>query len=528
MPRYRAAAQDLLVRRLALAAADQEQTELPADLEQRWQEARSAALRAELIESLKLPATVEISNAELRTAYDDNRELFFRPEQRNVWHLFRRRRAGANAEQQQRQLAERTGAVTSPAEFRALASEYSDSETRSLEGRLGWLERGRLPAALDQVVFSLAEGSTSAPVAVPGGWTVFFVSDVLPARQFTYEDVAVALGQWKVGQRLREAQLRALGDPQPPPGSAVSPDEAVVAAILGRRPRVLLQIGERRVTGAQLADRLAEQGAPMTSLPLPWRAVELYQAELLAALVDLEVERRELPNDPALMQRIAEKLSALQDSLRAEAQIQRWLHQRATASPQLERFFEDNRFLYQSEPAFRVRVWSMALPSGSGAEAAALAERASAAQQRLDPDSSDLSELVREIGGSVEEVGWVRGSGLLALAPKVRQYVAGLEGTGITEPFQLGNGLHVAQVVERKEPTEQPFAAVREKVTSDFLERSKQQLYAQLSDELAAEHEFEFLADNVAAALAAPDLPPAPTPGTGETPTNDASQPPPE
>jgi hypothetical protein len=516
---------DILVRRLAQVADARAATPLPPDLVRRWDDARKGALRDELLGSLELPATLEISNVELQSEYDENKDLFTRAEQRNVWHIFRRAADEASAAQIRQQLEEKTKSLSSPSEFSTLARKISESETRSLDGRLGWIQRGRLPSRLEQAVFSLDPGSTSEPLGVPGGWTVFFVSDVLPAHQFTFEDVVGALRQRAFQRRRRELQLHALGDPSPPTDAIEMPQNVVLTRVLSQSPQVLLQIGDRRVTGSDFASKLAQEGPPLNALPTAWRIEELYENERFLGLLDIEVVQRKLAADPVVGERVDESLADLSRNLRIDAQIGRWLREQAANSPDLSGFFEDNRFLYQSELERHLVVWSIALTGQSNATANELAERVGEAIQRPDSRNPDLDQLVLEIGGSVKDLGWVKASQMDSLAPKVRQYVAQVSGTGRTELFQLGQSLSLVHVRERMEPSELPFETVKERVVSDYLERSKQTFYVDLVDRLTRETNFRFFPESVAAALAPPTDPPPLSPSDLDPdPADDSTQ----
>ena len=55
----------------------------------------------------------------------------------------------------------------------------SNSENRQLGGHLGWVEPSKLPAALEEVVFSLPTSGTSEPLPTAGGAFLVHVSDVI-------------------------------------------------------------------------------------------------------------------------------------------------------------------------------------------------------------------------------------------------------------------------------------------------------------------------------------------------------------
>jgi len=64
-------------------------------------------------------------------------------------------------------------------EFGKLAAEFSDdANTKTAGGELGWIERGTLDPAWEQVVFALDPKEVAGPVAGPRGLEVFYVTKV--------------------------------------------------------------------------------------------------------------------------------------------------------------------------------------------------------------------------------------------------------------------------------------------------------------------------------------------------------------
>ncbi len=63
-------------------------------------------------------------------------------------------------------------------EFGKLAAEFSDdARTKTSGGELGWIERGTLEPAWEQVVFAMEPKDVRGPVAGPSGLEVFYVSE---------------------------------------------------------------------------------------------------------------------------------------------------------------------------------------------------------------------------------------------------------------------------------------------------------------------------------------------------------------
>jgi hypothetical protein len=66
-------------------------------------------------------------------------------------------------------------------DFATLSQQLSRAPNAAEGGQIGWIERGQLPPEFEAVVFGLARGEVSDPVASNAGWHVFQVVDRLHA-----------------------------------------------------------------------------------------------------------------------------------------------------------------------------------------------------------------------------------------------------------------------------------------------------------------------------------------------------------
>ena len=113
----------------------------------------------------------------------------------------------------------------------------------------------------------------------------------------------------------------------------------------------------------------------------------------------------------------------------------------------------------------------------------------------------NLSTAAAETGADLVDLGWHDVNTLNRLSPKLSHYVLGIEPGGTTIPFQLNHRLNIIQIEERQEPQPRPLVEVEDQVRDDYLERHKQQLYAEIEAELLQEIGFRFHEDAVLLAL---------------------------
>lgn len=115
----------------------------------------------------------------------------------------------ASQEAQVRQNAERLLAqVRGGANFSGLARQFSQSESASLGGDLGWIEAAKLPAPLAGALKVLTPGQISNPLRTADGFTILLLRDV---RERSEEEIdRTAIEQQLRGQRVNQRAQRSL------------------------------------------------------------------------------------------------------------------------------------------------------------------------------------------------------------------------------------------------------------------------------------------------------------------------------
>lgn len=499
LERYREAAKMVVLERTVLGDLADEEEALHAIGDEYDQLVRQITLR--LFIAQEIGSEPQATPQEVEDYYANHQEAFQRQAKRFVWNLFRSHATSGSEEATLAFLHDLKQRAKEGIPFRDLALRHSESESRKLEGRLGWLERDGLPPALEKVVFGLDEGEVSEPVLGGGGGTLFYVSEVVEEKHFPFEDVRLALTRRLRRERAEEAIAAAVDDVEPPAGSTVLTFEEVWATLeRGEQETVVLEIGDYRLTAEALRQMVSEQ--PPSGLPIEESAEDkarrlyaqnknlqlLYQKALASGFVD----------DPANRQAIDERAARIGRALLFRHTLEARMRERAAAeSESLRRFYEENRFLYQTP--LRLKLKSLSVPLGQDAERVAAAlDRLHAALQL---GTIDLRTAATQVGGQVRDLGWLEPDGLAALEPKVRIFILDLDGTGFTIPFHLNRLLNILWVEAREEPRIRPYEAVAEQVLEDYYARNQQEIYRQLVEEILAEEDFTFHPATVESAL---------------------------
>jgi peptidyl-prolyl cis-trans isomerase C len=134
----------------------------------------------------------EIPEDRIREMYDADPESFSTTETITVSHILIAvdRQAKVEEKEQARQKAEQIRQeILAGSDFAAMAKAHSDGKTASKGGDLGQIKRGYMPAAFDEVAFSLEEDTVSEVVETRFGYHIIEVFDRQPARLVPYEEM---------------------------------------------------------------------------------------------------------------------------------------------------------------------------------------------------------------------------------------------------------------------------------------------------------------------------------------------------
>ena len=431
-----------------------------------------------------------VTQEHVASFYKERPEYFERVEMRHVWHLFRRQRDGQSMEDVLGFLRRLKSRMDAGEPFRVLAQEHSESETRRMQGRLGWIGRGRLPASLETRVFELEVGRVSDPIVGGGGATLFLVTEVQEERSIALEEASVI-----IAKHLREAAfvefrsaLAAAMDP--PAGSTTLTRQDLMKRLGIRGEEQILRVGECSYT----ASELAAEAASMETRELRFETQEelvfqLYQARrdrcLISLRADAEGFKDELGQRDALDALVE---AAVRARLVEERSLGRVEDLVADSPQQLRAFHQENDHLFQTSLRIEIAILSVSL-EGRGVDVVPRMERLRA---DLVSGRAEFVEAAEELGGTVSSPVWLDEQGMRALDRKVQVYLLDLGGTGYSVPFQLNGQMNLVWVKNREEPRILSFEEAETQVREHYKERYGQDLYGQVVRELLEENDYRF------------------------------------
>jgi foldase protein PrsA len=127
-----------------------------------------------------LEPRIEITQEELKTYFDENKESFTELEQVEASHILVEDEATAT------EVAEK---LTAGEDFAELAAEYStDTANAENGGELGFFAKGDMVEEFENTAFSMEVGTISDPVKTEYGYHIIKVTDKKEAKEAVFED----------------------------------------------------------------------------------------------------------------------------------------------------------------------------------------------------------------------------------------------------------------------------------------------------------------------------------------------------
>jgi parvulin-like peptidyl-prolyl isomerase len=165
-----------------------------------------------------LLANKSVTEQQAREFYDRNRATFKVPESIHALVILLpvSEKEGAPDRAEAKRLAEEARTKAAAGEdFAALARQYSRDPSAQRGGDIGFVPRGVMFPASEQVAFGLKNGEISPVLETPKGFTVFKVLERKPESVPTFDDVKQGLMQDMgrvMGQSLIEQKVKELSD----------------------------------------------------------------------------------------------------------------------------------------------------------------------------------------------------------------------------------------------------------------------------------------------------------------------------
>jgi peptidyl-prolyl cis-trans isomerase C len=156
----------------------------------------------------KIAADIIVSEAEEKSFYDNNRQLFKRPEEVKASHILIKVESGASAEKKeaaQKKIESVQQKVKAGQDFGELAKKYSEGPSAPSGGDLGYFRKGQMVKPFEEAAFALSAGDVSDIVETPFGYHLIKVADHRSPQDLPFTDVQKDIGLHLKRQKTGQA-----------------------------------------------------------------------------------------------------------------------------------------------------------------------------------------------------------------------------------------------------------------------------------------------------------------------------------
>jgi foldase protein PrsA len=141
-------------------------------------------IETEIVNYLKivklLESEVDITEEEMKTHFEENKDSYNEPEQVEASHILVENEETANKVKEKLNKGE---------DFAELAKEYStDPSNAENGGELGYFSKGTMVEEFENIAFSMKVGEISDPVKTDYGYHIIHVTDKKEAKEANFED----------------------------------------------------------------------------------------------------------------------------------------------------------------------------------------------------------------------------------------------------------------------------------------------------------------------------------------------------
>ena len=503
IPCYGELAEAIAVERIILADIpdlNQELEGLDDDYSERRNQALLGLYYRRSIEQL------EVTEAEIERYFVTHKEDFATPRQFTMFNIFRRHRDPVNPQQTIVFLTELKSRIDAGETFGAIAREYSDSETRLLDGLVGHIAEEELSQRLRNFMASLEDGEVSEPLSVAGGAVLMKLENVTLAIEPDLERHRSVIINRLTEQKNNEAIDKRIAGQDLPQDAILFSDQELLDRLDAEDPdQLIFNLGGQQLTvaefrqlvGLQPLDRVADLPMDVQEQILE-RNTQLKRRRLL--LIDLLASNHVA--DRELREQVEQPLRKERLTRLVDEHLQQDMWQSVDRNPAaLERFFKDNSHHYQSPLKFKLQIWHLPFDKNPAVQLAAM-ER-----MRIELEQGDypLPSAAERLGGSLDDLGWREFPELDDLPGKARSYLLQAVPGGYSVPYQQDESLHMIWVEAQQPPHTLAYSSIMERVREDYFNRFERRLYQDAKEKKLAAVNFAFYSENVRKLLLSTD-----------------------
>ncbi len=158
---------------------------------------------------------VQVSPEEINRYYDSRKDQFTIPKQVRAREILIKL-GGQESPDQIEQKKKKAETILEKAkkrnDFASLARQFSESNSASKGGDIGWIQKGSIEESLEEILFSLKPGEVSGVVRGSAGFFIFKVEEVKEEKKRPLEEVKDQIRQTLINEKTKSLASRQAED----------------------------------------------------------------------------------------------------------------------------------------------------------------------------------------------------------------------------------------------------------------------------------------------------------------------------
>lgn len=158
---------------------------------------------------------VSVSEEEVKNFYERQKDRFKTPKRAKIREIFIKISAEdspSKIEEKKKKAEEILEQAKKTKDFASLAKRYSESDTASKGGDIGWIEKGMLGSSLENIIFSLKPGDLSGVLREKNGFYIFKVEEIIDEKLRSFNEVKDQILQFLRREKARKEASRKAED----------------------------------------------------------------------------------------------------------------------------------------------------------------------------------------------------------------------------------------------------------------------------------------------------------------------------
>jgi hypothetical protein len=352
--------------------------------------------------------------------------------------------------------------------FKLLAKDLSDSESRHNNGFLGIVKRGDFSNEFDEVVFNLDLHTPSQVLKTKDGYHLFLVTEKLNQKKYQINEIKNIIQKEVFAELVIEKiKQQALLLPQPKP-LMISDANEFTKTLKRKLPlATLYEIGEQKLNVSKFMFLLQEQTQKKPKIDIQSKAYLLFQENAYSEIIYQYMLKENIEYNQADL--LSSKTAALVIDEFSKTKLKSYINKHPKL---IKDYFYSNKKRYTTPRKINIQLLNIPITKGIN-----LMPTLEASREKLDKNEITLKELANKYNGKVVISGLMETQKLAKLNKNIISFMHNLKVNQHSAPFTTNGYYNIVKLINQTTEKSNPLSIIREKVVNDYIKNYKPQIF---------------------------------------------------